>query len=168
MISALLIVSILLVILYTGITIWRNRELPISISSMVYDLPRRSQWLWTVWVWAATYTLTPALFDIMPEDYGAVAHGFATAILFTGAMPLVRDEKNTAHNVLGITAGVFSQLCVLILNPVWLTVWMVMAFLCGSLYIQPQGWLAKAVDRKGVFIAEALCWLSLTGSLIFN
>lgn len=164
--TTLLIISILLVVSYIGTTIWVKRELPESVSAMVYDLPKAGQWLWIVWLWASTYTLTPALFEVVPEEWGVLAHAFATSVLFVGAMPLVKNESNKAHNALGILAGIFSQLCVLIIDAQWLVTWMLFPFLLGSIFVQPQGWLAKAVDRKGVFIAEAICYIALTGSLI--
>ena len=162
----MLTVSVLLVVLYVGTAIWVKRRLPESISAMVYDLPRQGQWVWTVWLWASTYTMTPVLFEFTPDELGSVAHGFATSILFTGAMPLVKGERNTAHYVMSISAGVFSQLCVLILDYQWLGMWMLFVFLMGSVYIQPNGWLGRAMKGKGVLVAEFVCWASLVGSLI--
>jgi hypothetical protein len=88
-------------------------------------------------------------------------------MMFVGAMPLVRNESNKAHNVLGISAGIFSQICVAILDPDWLFSWALFIFLMGSVYIQPQGWLGKAMKGKGIFVAEVACWISVMGSLIF-
>ena len=164
----LMIVSILLVVSYVGITIWKRRELPESVSAMVYNLPKPWQWLWIVWLWASTYTLTPALFEVMPEDWGVIAHAFATSMLFIGAMPLMKDSENRAHYALAIAAGIFSQLCVLIIDAQWLATWLVFPFLMASVYVQPQGGIAKAVNGKGVFVAEVVCYIALEGSLIFK
>ena len=47
----MLLISISLVVLYVGTTIWIKKELPDSISAMVYDLPEGGwRWLWTVWL----------------------------------------------------------------------------------------------------------------------
>ena len=49
--TTLLIISILLVTLYVGAAIWKERELPESISAMVYLLPEGgAQWLWSLWM----------------------------------------------------------------------------------------------------------------------
>lgn len=164
----LLIISILLVALYVGATIWKHRELPDSISALVYYLKKgNSRWIWTLWIWAATYTLTPALFEAIPENFGIVAHCFATSILFVGAMPLVRDSSNTAHNILGFSAGVFSQICVILICPCWLLVWSFMACLIIFAMVRFNGsyGLPEVIDGKGTLIAETLCYISLTGAL---
>jgi len=164
----MLILSSVLAVLYTGTAIWRKNRLPDSVSAMVYDLPKAGQYLWTVWIWAVTLLLCPKLFEIVPENFEVLAHCFATSMMFIGAMPLVKGEQNKAHNVLGITAGIFSQICVFVIDPDWLSSWMLFVFLVGSIYVQPQGWLGKAMKGKTIFVAEAVCWLSVMGSLIFN
>lgn len=164
----LLISSILLVALYVGATIWVHKRLPDSVSAMVYNLPKGGKYLWTLWIWSVTLLFCPTLFDVIGEDCGILAHCFATSLMFTGAMPLVQGERNKAHNMLGVTAGVFSQMCVCIIDVQWLASWMLFVFFMGSVYVQPQGNLGKAVKGKGVFVAEAICWLSVMGSLIFK
>ena len=164
----MLIISAILAVLYTGTAIWRNRCLPDSISAMVYDLPKSGKYLWTVWLWTVTELICPPLFETIPEDYGVLAHCFVTCMMFTGAMPLVKGEKNKAHNALGITAGIFSQICVAIIDAQWLGLWALFVFIMGSVFVQPEGELGKAVKGKGVFVAEAVCWLSVMGSLIFK
>ena len=164
----MLIVSLALAVLYTGTAIAVKKGLPDSVSAMVYDLPKAGKYVWTVWIWAVTLLLCPTLFENIGEDYGILAHCFATCMMFVGAMPLVRNESNKAHNVLGIAAGVFSQICVAIIDPNWLFSWALFIFLMGSVYVQPQGWLGKAMKGKGIFVAEMSCWISVMGSLIFN
>lgn len=166
MLTILLITSVVLTTSFIGVVTWWRRELPESVSAMVYDLPKAGQWLWIVWLWASTYTLTPALFEVMPEEWGVLAHAFSTSMLFIGAMPLMKDSKNRAHYALSIAAGIFSQLCVLIIDAQWLVTWLLFPFLLGSIFVQPQGWLAKAVNHKGVLIAEKICYIALIGSLI--
>ena len=85
MLICLLVISILLVASYVGAATWSEKELPDSISAMVYLLPEKGRWLWIVWIWAATFTLTPILFEVMPDNWQALAHGFATSMLFVGA-----------------------------------------------------------------------------------
>ena len=164
--TALLFISILLVALYVGAAIWRKRDLPASISSLVYDLPKDWQWVWTIWIWLATFTMTPVLFDQMPDDFGAVAHAFATSMLFTGAMPLVKHEGNRAHNVLGVSAGIFSQICVLILNHCWLMMWFGFVASVFAVVYWKEKSLNIALADYGVFLAETSCWLTLVCCLL--
>lgn len=164
----MLFISLALAVLYTGAAILAGNRLPDSVSAMVYVMPKAGRYLWTVWIWAVTLLLCPALFETIGEDFGILAHCFATSMMFVGAMPLVRNESNKAHNVLGIAAGVFSQICVAIIDPNWLFSWALFIFLMGSVYVQPQGWLGKAMKGKGIFVAEMSCWISVMGSLIFN
>lgn len=163
----LLIVSILLVALYVGATIWKRKELPESVSAMVYDLPKQGQWLWTVWIWSVGFSSFPIVFEAMPEKWEAVAHAFATSLVFVGAMPVVRGKRNTAHNILGVSAGIFSQVLVLRVCPWWLLVWMPMAvlMLMCSVRISGNSCIPSILEGKGIFIAEDLCGLSYYGSL---
>lgn len=166
----LLLISILLVALYTGAAIWTHKELPDSVSSMVYYLPKHGKWFWTVWIWAATYTLTPALFEVIPENFGVIAHAFATSVLFVGAMPLVKDESNKAHNVLGISAGIFSQLCVLLICPWCLALWGVMGILMAVCVgvLGKNCIIPKFLNGKGVFVAEVICYITIVTSLLIH
>lgn len=157
----LLIISVLVVVLYVGATIWRKKDLPASISSLVYDLPSGWQWVWTIWIWLATYTLTPALFEVMPDSLCVVAHAFATSVLFIGAMPLVKHEGNKAHNVFGVAAGVFSQMCVLLINHCWLMMWFGFVASVFIVVYRKKKSLNIVLTDYGVFLSESFCWLTL-------
>ena len=163
--TTLLIISILLVVSFVGTAIWRKRELPESISALVYTLPNGGwRYLWTVWIWASTFTLTPSLFEITPENWQILAHAFSTSMLFVGAMPLVKHEDNRAHNVLSIAAGIFSQLCVCFLSPVWLLLWSVMAVL--AIYAKKSEDFPSWLYGKGLFVSEMVCWVILVCAII--
>ena len=163
MVTAMLILSLLLVVSYVGAAIWRSGMLPESVSAMVFDLPRKGQWLWTAWLALVALTLAPSLFEAVPENWGITAHVFVTSILFVAVMPLIKGEKNTAHNVLGIVGGIFSQVCVCLVCAWWLLVWMLMAALVAAAF--DALYVPKVADGKWVFIAESLCAVSLYGSL---
>ncbi len=159
----LFVISILLVALYAGAAIWKKKELPESISSMVYLLPDKGRWVWTIWIWGSTLTLAPVLFEIMPENWQVLAYGFATSMMFVGAMPLVRQEENKAHNAFAVAAGIFSQLCVLLIYNAWVLLWCVLAI--NVLFIKDNGDFSKWLRKKGLFIVEHLCWFTLIGAI---
>ena len=164
----LLIISALLAVLYVSAAIGAKGALPDSISAMVFLLPRTGQWLWIVWMWSVTFTIAPPLIEAMPDHLRFIAFVTIACLAFVGAMPLVKNKKNTAHYVLSISAGILTQVCVAVLCIGCLVIWMLFLFLMGSLYVQPQGWLAKAVDGKGVTISEILCWVALITCLFIS
>lgn len=166
----MLILSILLVVLYVGATIWRKRELPESVSAMVFDLRKAWRWLWQAWLAAVMFLFAPMLFEIIPEEWGAVAHAFCTSLLFIAVLPLVRSEPNRPHYVLSVVAGVTSQMCVLLICPWWLFVWAVMVSLCGWCLASQHGYckMVHCLSGKGIFVIEVLCWLSLMGALVIH
>ena len=157
-----------MVALYVGAAIWKERKLPESISAMVYVLPKTGQWLWTIWIWAITLLLAPTLFETITEDFGALAHCFATSMMFIGAMPLVKNETNKAHNALGISAGIFSQICVLIINPWWLMTWLVLLIIpfCDRKWYIPG--LPMWMIYSRIFIIETVCSTALYGALYIH
>lgn len=166
--TTMLILSILLAASFVGVAIWRKRKLPVSISSLVYLFEGNYRMIWTVWMWAVALLTAPALIDAMPEDFKFVGFLTIASLVFTGAMPLFMEDNKKMHFFFAYTAGILSQLCVVMICPWWLGVWMVFAFLMGSIYVQPWGDIAKIVEHKGAFIAEMCCAASLWGCLIVN
>lgn len=163
----LMIISCLMVVLYVGITVWRMRELPDSVSAMVYGLKPKWQWLWIVWMWGVAFTLAPALIAAMPDRWRFVGFLFIGSLVFCGGMPLTANEPNRGHYAFAIAAGIFSQLCVLILCPWWLMVWLGYVPLFIDSYIAPL-YVTRWYDNKGVTVAEALCWVSLIGGVFYR
>lgn len=161
----MLILSILLVVSYVGTAIWSKKELPESVSAMVYDLPKAGKGLWTLWVFLVAFCIVHSLLEAMPESWEFIGFFTVACLMFCGAMPLVKDEKNTVHYALAIAAGVLSQVCVLLINPWWLLAW--------PLYVAavsfPVPWkYEKIISGKGVFLIEGVCWLTLTATLILS
>ncbi len=46
----MLVISMVLVALYVGATIYHTKKMPESVSAMVYAFPFK--WLWTIWLWS--------------------------------------------------------------------------------------------------------------------
>ncbi len=181
----LVLASILLAVLYAGTVIWRrwrdtdasasfserlNAALPDSISALVYELPRPGQWLWIVWMWAVSLLTCIPLISAMPDDWRILAFATLACLMLCGAMPISDSHVNRrAHNVFGILGGVLSQVCVAILTPCWLLAWIAFVAVYGYDLLPSQNgriYPSRWYDGKGVFLAEALCVLSLFGSLI--
>lgn len=164
--TASVLISILLAVLYTSIAAARKKTVPDSLSAMVYTFGTAGRWTWIIWLWACTITLTPALMDAVPEPFKIVGFITVVLLLFTGAMPLVAGEKNTAHYVLAILAGITSQVAVAITSPWCLVLWG--AFAAAILWAWHRGGVPKCCENKGIFIIETICWLTTIGSIIIH
>ena len=137
------IIGLIPILLY----VIKNHEFPESISSLVYMMGGT---LWTLWIWTLTGLTMPKLLNVLPEEWKFIGFIGLGCLGFVGAMPLIPDEKNTLHNVLGIATGIFTQVAVLILWPSLLWCWIIFLVL---------GW------RKPVFVSEMICWVTLVSCL---
>lgn len=159
--NLLVILSAIVAVVYVATATARVKELPESISALVYSLRRPYQFLWTLWVWVVTFLLTPPILSAM-EDSAFQFLGFITvaALAFCGAMPLVRGQRNTGHYVCALIAAVLSQLCVMFICPYFLLLWgvFIILYLCAP--------FCDVLDGKGVFILECVCWTTITAALM--
>lgn len=166
--TTMTILSILMVVSFTGIAIWKMNGLPDSISAMVYLLPDGGwRWLWSAWL-AMVGILTFAPVVEILDGRGLDILGFLpmAMLMFVAVWPIFDREHYRWHNVLGFAAGVMTQVIVAIVSPAWLSVWMAFLFLVGSVFVRPEGNLAKAVSGKAVFLAEVACYVALVGALL--
>ena len=159
----LIILSIILVVLYTSITIYHTHSIPDSVSAMVYSLPHGWRYLWTVWIWAVSMLLMPVLMEKLGSYWQFLGFLWCASMAFCGALPLVKGEPNTAHNALGIAAGVISQVCVFIINPWWLCVWLLLSWFVLTDKVRD---LTSVWYGKTCILAESVCYISLVGSLL--
>jgi len=156
----LAMISAFAVVLMIGHNLCRRGELPRSVSAMAYRLPRRQRYLWTLWMWVCVYTMTPALFEAVPDRLEAVPHAFATCMLLITLMPLVFRDMTNGHRALIVAAGVFSQACVAVLSP-WLLLAWPAAFMAFFMWDVAEGDIPRIFWGKGVLVAEVLCYATL-------
>lgn len=164
----------LLAIAGVGVATFNNKELPESISGLVYDLPKKLQWLWTLWIWAITVTLAPPLMEATEGNTLQFLAFFLVASLgLCGAIPLVAGEKNRAHYTLAAIAGILSQLCVIIINPWWLLVWgawWIPLSFC-IIFFDKKPWWSKiedVIEGKGMMLVELTAMATVYGCLLFS
>ena len=161
--NTLVILSLLLVTLYLGAAIWRMKCLPDSISATVFVF--KYKWLWTVWMWSVSaLTLIPAIDRLSHIGMEALGFGSLACLVFCGAMPLVDKDNTKKHWTFGISGSILTQICVYFIYYECLWVWVLFPFFFLSSYIQPNGWLGKAMNGKGVLIAEIICYICLVSS----
>lgn len=161
----MLFISILLVVSYVGTAILKEKTLPESISALVYILPEgRWRWLWSAWLALVTVFMTPALVSAMTTAVGLLVAGATIVCLaMVAAIPLLPGYHNKWHYGIGIAAGILSQVCVALVSHWWLMAWILWVAVCVRIATSKE---KTIFDGKGVFIAEAVCWLALTGSLV--
>lgn len=131
------------------------RTIPRSISAMVYDYPRRLQWLWSVWLIAVGGLLLVPIMEALGDGLGFL--GFLTFAFLTGTAvtPLVNPDTDGWHDIFGIAAGLASQCIVAALNPVWLSAWLLLPACLPFAYMR---------DRL-VLVSEICCSIALFGAL---
>ena len=122
------------------------------------------KWLWSIWLVAvAVTTFAPAIDKLDAKGLGAIAFAPMVLLAFVAAWPLFDEGHENVHNIFGIAAGAFSQVAVAFLSPWWLFLWMLMAFILADAYV---GGKRRWYAGKEVFIAEMLCWLTVTGAVL--
>ena len=166
----LLIIAILLMVLYIGITIWKKKELPKSISHMVYDLPKGGwRWLWTIWLWSVVICAAPSLIEALSgSSFQFVGFLTIASLLFIGALPLFDTDHLKWHNTLAIAGGIGSQICTILICPWWMLLWVIMIVLMGGAFCafnDNKGYY-RFIDGKGIFITEILCSTTVIAAII--
>ena len=115
----MLIFAIILLVLYVGIVIWKKKELPKSISHMVYDLPKGGwRWIWTIWLWTVVICVAPSLIEALSGSaFQFVGFLAIASLLFVGAIPLFDADHIKWHNILAISGGILTQVCTILTIP---------------------------------------------------
>lgn len=159
----LIIISLILVVLFVGATIYHTHSIPDSVSAMVYALPTSGRYIWTMWIWAVSMLLVPSLMESLGSYWQFLGFLWCASMAFCGALPLVKGEPNTIHNALGIAAGVLSQACVLVLCPWWLCVLLLLSWFVLTDKVRD---LTSIWYGKTCFLAESVCYVSMVGAIL--
>lgn len=150
-----------------GMVLMSRGGVPDSVSGMVYNLPVRRRWLWSGWLVAVALTMMVPLMSAL----GDVAWlGWLTVVCLLGAAvtPVFNSDTRTMHNICGVAAGVLSQICVMVLCPWWMLVWLIwIPLIAGTMgaYNDAEE-MPQVLDWYGVLAAEVMCAVSLYGSLL--
>lgn len=159
----LTILSILLVVSFTGITIWIRRELPESISAMVYDLPDGGwRWLWSIWLALVSVLTFAPVIEILDDIRCLGVMGFVPMVLlgFVAVWPLFDKEHLKWHYILSYIAGIWSQVDVFLMCPWWLFLWLALIAFVGI--------ALKWVCSKVVTLMEMTCYVGVIGAIMFH
>lgn len=144
-----IIISIIIIATYIGAVIVKEKEIPESISSIVFHLPKKWEWAFTIVLWLVGFSIVPMLMEKSADNTRVLAFFMVAGILGVGSSPLVAKERNTFHKVCAVVAGVTSQCLVALNQPLLLLTW--------SLYV---GYTLVAKDvSKNFFWVEVSCML---------
>lgn len=149
--NSLVFIAIFAIVAYVVAMVIKNKEIPESISSTVFNLDKKWKWVFSAVMWIVGFLLMPPLMEKVSDSTRFIAFFMVAGILFVGASPLVAKEKNTLHYVCAAVAGIASQLLVALNQPLLLLIWF--------LYI---GYTLAAKDgSRNFFWVEVSCMLSI-------
>lgn len=140
------ILVIVITALFLGYDIKLTGEIPRSLSKIVLDIPYKA--MWTFYMWLCALLMGIALAFVLPEQYTLMNFGMVACLILCGGFPLIIEEAEKFHTIMGIVGGIFSQICVAIINPWLLLFWILYGLLC---------WWKKS---SAVLWSEIVCFLS--------
>jgi hypothetical protein len=152
-----------------GVVLMSRRELPESVSGMVFGLPVHKRWLWSAWLVAVAMAVMVPLMTALDD---AAWLGWLTVVGLVGAAvtPICNGDTQRLHDVFGVSAGVLSQFCVACLCPWWLLVWLLwLPLLAGAMAaLNDAKESPRLLGGHGVLAAELTCAVTMYGSLMYS
>lgn len=145
------LIGFLVILLYCIAAIIYKKELPNSISQIIYDLGEKWKWTFTIVMFIVAFMITPQLIEILDTPYKFIGFMTTLGILGVGADPLVKGESNIIHYMSAIIMGVSSQIIVYITIPYLLYLWI--PYIVYTLY--------ENKADKNMFLAEIVMLSSL-------
>lgn len=118
------IIGFALIFLYCAIITFKDKDIPNSISQIVYSLSEKWKWTFTLVMFLICFLIAPQLMTVATKC-GYDFLGFLTlgGILGVGVDPLVKGNANVIHYTSAIVMGLSSQALVYIINPYLLFGW---------------------------------------------
>lgn len=162
----LTVISMVVAVAYVGSVVWKTGELPASVSACVYEFSERKAlmcWTLTMWVSGICGLLPLA---VKMGDLGWIGWLGMAGFGFLGVAPLIKGSRNTVHYIIGVATGVISQICVYLVSPWWIAVWLLyVPFVGGCMGAYNDSEEVPTVcNGKGVLLAEILCSISVWGA----
>lgn len=146
------LVGFLIIFLYCIIVIIHDREIPNSISQIVYSLSEKWKWTFTIVMFIVGFMIVPQLIEVIQNPlYKFLGFFTVLGILGVGADPLVKGERNIVHYLSAIIMGISSQIIVYMNIPQLLYLWI--PYILYTLY--------ENNADKNMFLAEMVMLISL-------
>ena len=151
----LITIAAVLLIAYTVALCVTNKQIPSSLSSTVFFLPRKGAWLWTAVIAAVVFALAPVLIGTAHRCQ-FFAFFACAGLLFVAGCPLVPDKGDMAYRV-HVAAAVVCAFSAMILvgvnRTLLLLLWLPWV---GVFIIKTSG---TATWPTQTFWAEMMCFL---------
>jgi len=145
------LIGFLIILLYCIIIITKDKEIPNSISQMVYSLEEKMKWTFTMVMMIVGFMIVPQLMEVINSNYEFLGFLTVLGIFGVGADPLVKGEKNIVHYVSAAIMGISSQIIVLMNMPNLMYMWI--PYVMYTLY--------EKKSDKNMFFAEIIMLISL-------
>lgn len=149
--NSLVFIAMFAIVAYVVAMVIKNKEIPESISSTVFNLDKKWKWVFSAVMWIVGFLLMPPLMEKVSDSTRFLAFFMVSGIMGVGASPLVAKERNTFHYVCAAVAGITSQLLVALNQPLVLLLWF--------LYIGYT--LLEKESSKNFFWVEVSCMLTI-------
>lgn len=148
------LIGFLIIFLYCIFATIKNKEIPNSISQIIYSLSDNWKWTFTVVMFLVSFMIAPQLVEVMPNGYEFLGILTAGGILGVGVDPLDKDRTNVIHYTSAIVMGIASQVAVYMIYPHILLFWI--GYIVYTLFMED--------GSKNMFIGELI--MLLTTALI--
>lgn len=145
------LIGFLIILLYCIIIITKDKEIPNSISQMVYSLEEKMKWTFTMVMMIVGFMIVPQLMEVINPNYEFLGFLTVLGIFGVGADPLVKGEKNIVHYVSAAIMGISSQIIVLMNMSNLMYMWI--PYVMYTLY--------EEKSDKNMFFAEIIMLISL-------
>lgn len=154
------LVYLSLLLAVTGVigAVCYGRNIPKSVSALVYQYKRGMQWAWSVWLIAVGALLWIPLMERLDDSLCVL--GFLAFAFLVGAAvtPLTNRETSDWHDWFGVAAGLMYTACVTVINHRCLAAW--------ALYVAALPF--QYMRSRLVLVSEVCCAASLYGVLVIG
>ena len=148
----LCLLGFIIIFFYCIIATIKNKEIPNSISQIVYGFSEKWKWVFTVVMLIVGFMIAPQLLEVIQNPlYKFLGFFTVLGIFGVGFDPLVKGEKNIVHYVSAVIMGISSQIIVYMIMPQLLYLWI--PYVLYTLY--------ENKSDKNMFIAEMVMLISL-------
>lgn len=125
--------------LYIGYVIYKDRKIPQSISATVYSLEDKNKWLFTTIMFITAILIAPQLFEILSStNYTILSFLASFGIMCVGADQLVKEKKNIIHYLGAVIMGIATQLIVWLTIPSMFLLWI--SYVVYTMYMDNGYW----------------------------
>lgn len=157
----LVLLSFLIIAIYTGVMIQREKEIPYSISATYYSL-RNKFWFGTCMI-SASLLLLPSALDVSTEDSQFLVFLLVVGMAVLGVSPNFKTEQKTPHVIGACMSLIFSQIWVGCNAWYWLLLWAV--FIVYVIVSMKKNWngnfIVSFINRKPMFWVEIVSLLTV-------